>query len=292
MFIVKKLISYLRPLVDRFPQIASFYRAVRNQISFMGEPILTSWGFKLAGNSSMAQGLFEPLETSVARKILDDVDVLVNVGANIGYYCCHALSKGKSVVAFEPIQQNLRYLCTNIKINNWSDVEIFPMALYNKIGILDIYGGDTGASVIKGWAGVPISYRTLVPSSTMDLVLGSRLQGKKIFVVMDVEGAEKGVLDGSAQMLAMEPKPVWMVEIVAHENQADGVERNPNFKSIFELFFKNGYQAFSVDKNLELVTIDQVNSIADGSLDTTTYNYLFCESRDCIANVFSQGMEE
>lgn len=292
MFIVRKIISFLRPLVDRFPRVANLYRTVRNQIAFMEKPVVTPWGFKLTGNSSMAQGSFEPLETTIVRKILEDVDVLVNVGANVGYYCCHALSKGKAVIAFEPIQQNLRYLCQNIKVNNWSGVEIFPMALYDKIGILDIYGGDTGASVIKGWAGVPDNYKTLVPSSTMDVVLGSRLQGKKMLIIMDVEGAEKGVLDGAANMLAIEPKPIWLVEIVADENQAHGVEINPNFKSIFQLFFENGYQAFNVDQYMGPVTMDQVNLILDGSLNATTYNYLFCQAQDNIISKCRQRMEE
>jgi FkbM family methyltransferase len=80
----------------------------------------------------MAQGTFEPEETELIRTILKDVDVLINVGANVGYYCCHALSMGKAVVAFEPIQRNLRYLCVNIKTNGWS-CEIYPIALSNRV---------------------------------------------------------------------------------------------------------------------------------------------------------------
>ena len=276
MFIVRRLISLFRPLVDRFPRIANLYRTVRNQIAIMEEPIVTLWGFKLAGNSNMAKGVFEPLETKIVRKFLDDVDVLVNVGANIGYYCCHALSKGKSVIAFEPIQQNLRYLYQNIIINKWSGAEIYPIALHNEIGVIEIYGGDTGASIIKGWAGIPDSYMTPVPSSTMDIVLGTRLQGKKMLVIIDVEGAEKGVLEGATKMLAMKPKPIWIVEIVANEHQPDGVEMNSDFKNIFQLFFNNGYQAFCVDEDMSPFTMDQVNSILEGNSRTTTYNYLFC----------------
>lgn len=278
MFIVRKLIFLVKPLVDRFPRVANFYRTVRDQISFMEAPLVTSWRFKLAGNSSMAKGTFEPGETAVVRKILEDVEVLVNVGANIGYYCCHALSMGKSVIAFEPIQRNLRYLCQNIKTNNWTDAEIFPIALSDRKGILEIYGGDTGASIIKGWAGIPESYKTLVPSSTMDVILGNRLQGKKILVLMDVEGAEKKVLEGAAQMLALEPKPIWMVEIMAQEHQPEGVEINPNFKSIFQLFFQNGYQAFRVDGDMNPVTMEQVNLIIEESRSPQTHNYIFCNS--------------
>lgn len=179
MFIVKRFIKLVKPLVVRFPRIANTYRSVRDELDTFDEPIVTPWGYKLAGNKVMAQGLFEPVETELVRNILQDVDVLVNVGANIGYYCCHALSMGKEVIAFEPIQRNLRYLYRNIKENGWSMVEVYPMALSNSVGVLQIYGGNTGASVVKGWANTPESYVTLVPSSTMDVVLGTRLKVRK-----------------------------------------------------------------------------------------------------------------
>ena len=277
MSITKWSISLVRPLVDRFPHIATMYRRVRDQLDFKQEPKATPWGFKLAGNTAMAQGIFEPTETELVRNILKNVDILVNVGANVGYYCCHALSMGKPVIAFEPIERNLRYLCKNIKFNGWSGAEIFPIALSNNVGILEIYGGDTGASIIKGWAGIPESYVTLVPCSTMDVVLGTRLRGRRVLVLVDVEGAEKWMLEGATEMLSSEPKPIWLVEIVAKEHQPAGVEMNPNFKSTFQLFFQNGYQAFNIDQDMRPVTMIEVDLVSRGSLVFTTHNFLFSE---------------
>ena len=280
MFLLKWLVLLVKPVVNRFPRVASIYRGVRDQLDSLEDPQLTSWGFKLAGNKSMAQGTFEPVETELVRKLLKDVDVLVNVGANVGYYCCHALSMGKSVIAFEPMERNLRYLCKNIKANGWSGAEIFPIALSNHIGVLEIYGGDTGASLVKGWAGIPESYKSLVPCSTMDIVLNKRLSGQKLLVLVDIEGAEKWMLEGANLMLTNDPKPIWMVEIVTKENQPYGVEINPNFLSTFQLFFKNGYQAYSADQNMRLFTIEDVNLLSKGSVQSNTYNFIFCESKD------------
>ena len=105
MSLLKWLILLVKPIVNHFPRVASLYRGVRYQLDSMEEPQPTPWGFKLADNSAMAQGNFEPTETEQVRKFLNDVDVLVNVGANAGYYCCHALSMGKSVIAFEPMEK-------------------------------------------------------------------------------------------------------------------------------------------------------------------------------------------
>lgn len=278
MFLARWSVSLVRPLVDRFPRIAAMYRSVRDQMDFTAEPIVTPWGFKLAGCEAMAQGTFEPAETELVRNILKDVDVLVNVGANVGYYCCHALSMGKTVIAFEPIQRNLRYLCQNIKANDWSGAEIYPVALSNSVGILEIYGGNTGASVVKGWAGTSERYVTLVPTSTMDVVLGTRLQGKKVLVVIDVEGAEKLVLEGATKMLFNDPKPIWLVEIMIKDHQPRGIERNPDFKKVFQLFAQNGYQAVTVEPSKTVVTSKQIDLTMEGRYKFATHNFLFRET--------------
>lgn len=277
MSLVNWLISSVRPFVDRFPRIAGVYRTVRDQLDFMKEPIITPWGFKLAGNSDMARGRFEPVETELIRTILKEVDILVNVGANIGYYCCHALSMGKQVIAFEPVQRNLRYLCKNIKVNGWTGVEIFPIALSNCVGILELYGNNTAASVIKGWEGTSENYVTLVPSSTLDLALGIRLQGKRVLVLVDIEGAEKWMLDGATRLLASAPKPIWIVEIKhMHLHQTNFV-LNPNFLETFQIFFQNGYKVFVINQDIRPITMEHVELIIKGEQKIETHNFLFRE---------------
>lgn len=97
----------IRAGIDRAPQLALFLRNTRDLLDRRNPPLPTPWGFQLAGHAGMSSGKFEPEETRVVRDCLQDVDVLVNVGANIGYYCCHALSLGKPVIAVEPIARNL-----------------------------------------------------------------------------------------------------------------------------------------------------------------------------------------
>jgi len=270
-----RLFSIIKPIVEHFPKIARIYRSLRDQLDIMEEPKLTPWGFKLAGNLAMTEGIFEPLETELVRKILKDVDVLVNVGANVGYYCCHALSMGKSVIAFEPIERNLQLLCKNIKANGWENAEIFPVALSNKIEILEIYGGKTGASLVKGWAGILESYKVLVPSLTMDVVLHNRLQGIKSLILVDIEGAEKLMLEGATKILTNDPPPIWVVEITSKELQPLGVKINPNFKITFDIFFQHGYQAFDLEQSMSPMTKELVEKIFTGKVNFNSNNFLF-----------------
>lgn len=135
--------SLLRNALDRFSTAALAYRNLHDQMDRHQSSIKTPWGFTLAGQPAMASGNFEPEETAVVRRLLQEVDVLVNVGANVGYYCCHALSLGKPVIAMEPIARNLHYLLKNIRENGWAQqAEVFSAALGATNDILQMWGGD------------------------------------------------------------------------------------------------------------------------------------------------------
>src|SRR5262249_11602765 len=74
------------------------------------------------------------------------------VGANIGYFSCLAASRCKHVLAFEPQPINLEYLLANVRTNGLKNIEVFPMALGDRAGVLDLFGASaTGASAIQHW---------------------------------------------------------------------------------------------------------------------------------------------
>jgi FkbM family methyltransferase len=277
------LIRRVKPIVERFPKLAMAYRYIRDSWPIYEEPQETKMGFKFAGNQSMQNGLFEPEETRIVKKILSSVNVVINIGANIGYYCCIALSQKKYVIAFEPINLNLQYLLRNIKANSWeSRIEIYPIALSNKVGVIEIYGGGTGASLIKGWAGTNEHHVTLVPSSTLDNILGSRFQDKRCFFIVDIEGAEQLMLEGASSIIDMEPKPIWMVEISSSEHQPKGVSINPNLLSTFHIFWDRGYEAWTADKQCRAIHPDEIEAIVRSGMDTLhTHNFLFIEAGKC-----------
>ncbi len=274
-----KLVKIIKSLIDLFPNTANLYRQILDYRAFKSLPDLTNLGFKFNGNQMMENGLFEPVETELVKKMFPHVDVIINVGANIGYYVCHALHGGKRVIAFEPIQNNLKYLLRNIKANNWQHrCEVYPVALSNNTNILKIYGGGTGASIVKGWAGISEKYSSLVPSLKLNDVLGERFQGQKVLIIVDVEGAENMMLEGATTLLDMKPKPIWLVEISAKLHHPKGVDINPNLLETFEKFWSRGYCSFSADNNFRNITKEEINKIILTGFDTLgTHNFLFYE---------------
>jgi FkbM family methyltransferase len=256
------------------------YWNIRYGWQIYNEPIASPLGFKIIGNAAMENGTFEIEETTVVKELLQHVDVFVNIGANIGYYCCIALSCGKETIAFEPMQLNLQYLYKNIKANQWEDkIELFPVALSNKVGIIDIYGVGTGASLIKGWSQAPENCFTQVSATTLDKVLGSRLVDQRVFILVDIEGAEKYMLEGATCLLGQNPKPIWMIEICIAEHQPKGIKINPNLLSTFKFFWDSGYEAWTADKQFRIVTLEEISNIVNIGVDTiNTHNFLFIEN--------------
>ena len=130
MTISQTLLRSLRPVVERFPQVAKAYRVYQESRQTDEDPTMSPLGFKIAGSIAAQQGVFEPTETSIVSRLLDDIDTFVNVGANVGYYCCIALNKNKPVIAFEPIASNVQLLLKNVRANGWSaPFELLPIAL-------------------------------------------------------------------------------------------------------------------------------------------------------------------
>jgi FkbM family methyltransferase len=266
----------IKSLVDRIPSLALFYRNSRDLLDQRHPPRKTPWGFTFAGHDAMAEGSFEPEETKVVRRLMADVDVLVNIGANVGYYCCHALSLGKPVIAAEPNTRNLHYLLKNIQNNGWSSqAEVFPVAIGAGANILQMWGGGTGASLVKGWAAIPESYVTQVPILSLDRVLGDTLRGKKSLILVDIEGAEFMMLQGAHQALITEPRPIWLIEIATTEHQPVGVVLNPNFARTFELFFAQGYRAFTADEAAQEITSHIIQQVLTGQKKLDTHNFVF-----------------
>ena len=272
----------LGKFLKRFPRLNAAYHGYRECKHMLRPPVKNPQGFWFTGNKLMQSGQFELEETRIVQELLGNVDVLINIGANIGYYCCIALERKKRVIAFEPLPRNLEFLMKNITLNGMEDfIEIFPIALSSSCGIAKFFGGGTGASLIEGWAGQSEEQVTLVPMSTLDIVLGNRMQETRCLVLIDVEGSELAMLQSASKMLTNSPRPIWFVEISVNEHQPEGTILNPNLVATFEIFFEAGYHAFTANRAARRILLNEVQQVAATGRDTLqTHNYVFRHAED------------
>jgi FkbM family methyltransferase len=265
----------LRSFVERrSPLGAGLYRSLRDQlVAARLTPRRTVEGFLLAADEAMLNGTFEPDERRIAQRLLPLCDVFVDVGANVGLYTCLARAAGRRVVAIEPQAVNVQQIFRSLEANGWDDVEVWPVGVAAAPGALRLYGGGTGASLVRGWAGISDVFRQTIPVTTLDTLLAERFEGARLFVKMDIEGAELAALQGARALLIREPKPVWLIEITLTQNRS---QPNPDFLRTFDLFFDAGYRASTADAAEQPVGREDVERWAgDPGNAPATYNWLF-----------------
>jgi FkbM family methyltransferase len=259
----------------RFPDLLNIYHDYRESRRLRGlQEGVTPFGFRFGGESAMVAGTFESDETPALRERLRSASVFVDVGANHGYFVCHARQLGAHVIAVEPVPQNLAILYRNLTANGWSDVEIFPLALAEEPGIALLYGGGTGASLLSHWSGTSDAWRHTTAVSTLDILLGDRFAGQRLLIKIDVEGFELAVLRGAGCTLGRAPRPVWQVEICLTEHYPTGI--NPHFVELFDLFWSHGYEAFTADtESRRIVRSDVVRWSENRRRDFGFINFIF-----------------
>lgn len=268
----------LRNFIEtQFPIAARHIRLARAERA-AALPATAREGFRLASPSVMLQPDWEAAEKQVVLAALEERAVCVDIGSNVGYYACLARSRGKQVIAIEPLPQNLAYLYRNLEYNGYLDVEVYPVGLSGKPGIERIYGSFDTSSFIPGWARWANRGKvsTIVPVTTLDILLGDRFRGDEVLIKMDVEGYESQVLAGAARTLALQPRPFWLVEVLLKDRSIPG-GINREFQQTFETFWRHGYRAKTLD--LRPVGRDEVNGYlaraAQGHPIAHT-NFVFC----------------
>jgi FkbM family methyltransferase len=76
------------------------------------------------------------------KGIVKEGMVVVDIGANIGYYTLIAaklVGKSGIVYVFEPMPSNYECLCKNIEVNGYTNVVLIQKAVSNKYGIAKVW---------------------------------------------------------------------------------------------------------------------------------------------------------
>jgi FkbM family methyltransferase len=154
------------------------------------------------------RGSWEPFETRVMLSLLNRGDVVVDIGANIGWYTIAlALQIGESgrVFAFEPEPDNADLLEQSVALNRLSNVRLFRCALSESPGTLQLIKsvtnmGDHRVSTLPSGQLQGID----VPVDTLDrLVASGAVDLKRARIVkIDTQGAEVLVLRGARNAFA------------------------------------------------------------------------------------------
>ena len=109
----------------------------------------------------------------------------------------------------------------------------------------------------------------------IDNLLGDRFLGRKVFVLMDVEGFEFPALQSARRFMKLTPAPTFWVEICINDHQPKGRELNPNLKNTFKFFWEHGYTASMFAEPKTAIQPSMVESWAKGKNLPPTRQFFF-----------------
>lgn len=151
---------------------------------------------------------------SILKAFVRPTDVVWDVGANIGLYSRIFVQRfnARHVFAFEPMSENLPELQHNLAIGGISErVTVLPLALSDRNGTADFQVDDIqsasgaldavyGGNACRARAALDLPPKIeRVQCRTIDSVLQEGLALAPDVIKLDVEGAERMVLDGGEQ---------------------------------------------------------------------------------------------
>jgi FkbM family methyltransferase len=214
------------------------------------------WGLELEvrsreaiGYSILTAGVFDPCVTETLHRLIDPGDLVVDVGANVGYLTSLAASRaggGGSVIAYEPHPRVFELLQANVARwrgrSDLAPVEIRQAAVSDRRGTAKLASGPLFHE--------NMGLASLQPADTADAAvdllsvaverLDDALAGRRIGVMkVDVEGHEPEVLRGAEQLLR-----AGLIRDLVFEDH----EQYPDPST--ELVQAANYQLFSLENDL------------------------------------------
>jgi FkbM family methyltransferase len=190
----------------------------------------------------IALGNYEREESEWVEEILKPGMVVLDVGANIGYYSLLAASRvgtdGK-VVAFEPSPYCQTRLAETVRENSITQLAIAPFALGDEPGNLELVVEHMGLHS-PSFLATEGDLKYLVPVVTLDSFVESSGIHEIDLVKIDVEGFEPNVIRGAAgclhrRMVAFilcELNEVWLARNSSSCAHLDGLIRSFGFAPV------------------------------------------------------------
>lgn len=149
-------------------------------------------------------------------KTLQEGQVFVDVGANVGYFSFYAAEKvgnqGK-VFAFEPSKREFIRLLKGQLVNKFKNIITFPIAISDYSGFAELVVEEfhTGMNRLAGSQNINRgNEKWITPCDTLDKIMEDYFID---VLKIDVEGAELNVLQGAQKLLTAQRVGTLIIEI-------------------------------------------------------------------------------
>jgi FkbM family methyltransferase len=170
-------------------------------------------------------GIYEPLATNLVRAELRPGDVVLDIGANIGYYTlifAKGVGPAGRVFAFEPEPGNFALLEENVAANGYGNATLARVAVSDRAGRAEIYLDADNAGDCRMYDSHDRRPSVNVETVRLDDHL-ARLDRIDL-IKMDIQGAEPAALRGMHGLLERHRKVKLLLEFWPYGLQLFGAD--------------------------------------------------------------------
>lgn len=230
--------------------------------------------------SLSAQGVFEPMETAFVLQEVRPGDIVLDIGANIGYFTllfAKLVGPQGQVIAFEPDPKNFSLLTQNVKINGYRNVVLVNKAVSERTNTGFLYLSDFNSGDHRIYDSA--DGRPSVPINTVSLddYFSNSLMHFNL-IKFDIQGAEWSALQGMTQLIKRHPRLKMIMEYWPIGLRRSGAEPE-KFLALLQHF---GFCLWELNENAR--TIQPTTSaelLANYRPDLEFHTNLLCFKQDC-----------
>lgn len=186
-------------------------------------------------------GVYEPLTTAYFQSALQEGQVVLDIGANIGYYTllfARQVGPQGHVYAFEPEPTNYALLCQNVVLNGYRNVTLINGAVANRTGRLSLFISQSNQGDHRLYDSHDGRERIEVRSMRLDDTFADSDHQKIDFVKMDIQGAEHHAVEGMMSLLHRNPQVILVTEFWPAGLARAGVEPAAFLERLLDLGFR------------------------------------------------------
>jgi FkbM family methyltransferase len=208
--------------------------------------------------------IYEPYETELISSIIKPGNIVVDIGANIGYHTlifAKLVGPNGKVFAFEPEPTNFRLLEKNVSVNGYSNVTLEQKGVSNRNEKKKLYLNRWHSGFHTIYKSEQRANLDTVEIETVSLDdYFSNYRGKVDFIKMDIEGSEITALEGMQTILQRQNN----IKLLVAFNPSAILQYGYKPEQQIDLLMSNGFRVYfanSQTKDLEVVNPDNTQHL-------------------------------
>jgi FkbM family methyltransferase len=222
---------------------------------------------------------YAPFHKQFVKKIIQKDDVVIDIGAHIGYYTLlfsELVGKKGKVFSFEPVIESFELLEKNIKENNFTNVTAIQKAVSNETKLTKLFL-TPNATTHKISNNDPSSECIDVHSITLDEYF-KEFDGDVNFIKCVSQGADFAVIQGMKKLLKKMDNLKIMIAFSPPRLTEFGSDPSEFLKTLVD----SNFFIYEVNWNKEIFLTTSEQLLKKYALEKNNATYIFCTKEKLI----------